>query len=83
VLDSGKVIQPERRIEVLTYTSGQNFAGLQVGPFTLTHGRISPEFVSLPGRGGDPNRFDPIPSKHMGKHPATMVDALAVSLAVS
>ena len=54
MIDSGTVIQPERHIEVLTFTSGQNFAGLQIGPFTLSHGKISPEFVALPGRGGDP-----------------------------
>ncbi len=54
VVDSGNEIQSMRRIEVLTYTSGQNFAGLQIGEFTLSHGRISPEFVALPGRGGDP-----------------------------
>ena len=54
MIDSGKVIQPKRRIEILTFTSGQNFAGLQINPFTLSHGKISPEFVALPGRGGDP-----------------------------
>ena len=54
MLDSGKVIQPVRRIEVLTYTSGQNVDALPNCLFTLTHGRIFPEFVALPGRGGDP-----------------------------
>lgn len=54
VTDSEKVIQPVRRNEVLTYTSGQNFAGLQFGQSTLANGKISPEFVALPGRGGDP-----------------------------
>ena len=54
MIDSGNVTQPKRHIEILTYTSGQNFAGLQIGPITLSHEKIAPEFVALPGRGGDP-----------------------------
>ena len=46
MIDFGKVNQPERRIEILTYTSGQVCAALQISKVTLWRlercGLISP-----------------------------------------